>query len=185
MKTSKSSGGIAIFVKHELQKLVQPIRTDNEDIIWLKLGGKSQDVYLGTIYLNPHRGKISESHKIKKLAEDVINFKRKGGQVILQGDLNARVSNEKDFLEFDKFDLEGEMDENQMTPRNSEDKVTCGRGNELLELCKSLDLCILNGRKTGDIFGKFTSFQWKGNGVVDYLICSQSLEPDILSMKVG
>ena len=59
--------------------------------------------------------------------------------------------------------------------RNSEDNVPSDhRGKELLEMCKSLGLLILNGRKVGDLFGKYTSFQWNGSSVVDYVLASNS-----------
>ena len=78
-----------------------------------------------------------------------------------------------------------ETEQIYINPRNSKDKKLDCRGRELLDLCKSLDLNILNGRKTGDIFGDFTSFQWKGNGLVDYVITSKTLFSSVLSLKVG
>ena len=59
------------------------------------------------------------------------------------------------------------------------------RGGELIELCKSMNLNILNGRKTGDLFGKITSFQWNGQSVVDYALTSNELFPHISYFKVG
>ena len=49
------------------------------------------------LYTLAHKGKITESETIKNLAEDVIYFKGKGGDIILQGDFNARTSNNIDF----------------------------------------------------------------------------------------
>ena len=65
--------------------------------------------YLGTSYISPHKGIQSESEKIKNLAEDIINLKRKGGDIILQGDFNARTSN--DCIEPDKYDIKIEKDQ--------------------------------------------------------------------------
>ena len=56
---------------------------------------------------------------------------------------------------------------------------------DLIDMCVSLDLTILNGRSVGDPFGEFTSIQPKGNNVVDYLITSDSLTKDISIFKVG
>ena len=76
---------------------VQPVCTLNEDIVWVKINKEyaklANDIYIGTVYLSPHKGKITESETIKNLAEDVIYFKGKGGDIILQGDFNARTSN--------------------------------------------------------------------------------------------
>ena len=39
------------------------------------------------------------------------------------------------------------------------------RGRELLDLCKVNDMIISNGRKIGDLFGKYTSHQWNGSAL--------------------
>ena len=44
---------------------------------------------------------------------------------------------------------------------------------------------IINGRKTGDLFGKNTSYQWNGKAVVDYTIASMEIFDDITFFKVG
>ena len=122
------------------------------------------------------------------MEEEIISFNRRGGEIILQGDFNARTSNGTDIVEPDKFDPiipTIETNQSYISPRNSKDKKLDGRGKELLDLCKSLDLSIVNGRKTGDIFGDFTSFQWNGNGLVDYVITSKNLFSSVLSLKVG
>ena len=72
-----------------------------------------------------------------------------------------------------------------MTKRNSQDTAVNARGNEMLDMCKSLDLNIANGRKTGDLFGSYTCIKWNGNSVVDYLLTSASLFQEISHFKVG
>ena len=72
-----------------------------------------------------------------------------------------------------------------MHKRNSQDKTIDERGKAIIEMCKGLDLTIINGRKTGDIFGKFTCFQWNGNSVVDYVITSGQISQKIPNFWVG
>ena len=48
----------------------------------------------------------------------------------------------------------------------------------------NLSLCIINGRKTGDLMGNFTSFQSGGNSVIDYVIVSNSLFYNVLTFSV-
>ena len=72
-----------------------------------------------------------------------------------------------------------------MPTRNSEDKDIDSRGKELIELCKSLGLVVLNGRKIGDLFGKYTSLQWNGSSVVDYVLVDQSIFSAIRFFKIG
>ena len=55
----------------------------------------------------------------------------------------------------------------------------------MLDLCRSFDYLIANGRKPGDLFGKFTSIQWNGSAVVDYVITPASTIQRIVEFKVG
>ena len=57
------------------------------------------------------------------------------------------------------FDFLNNSGDTTLPVRNSEDKVIDNRGKELLEICKSLNLVITNGRKPGDMYGKYTSMQ--------------------------
>ena len=105
----------------------------------------------------------------------------------MQGDINAITGTDEDSIQPDKFEQESEEgDYLELPPRNSEDKGHIDiRGEELLELCRSLNLLILNGRKTGDPWGKITSYQWNGTAVVDYVIISSDIFSKITHFKVG
>ena len=48
-------------------------------------------------------------------------------------------------------------------------------GQNLINLCRSTNLRILNGRKLGDTIGNFTCFTHNGASTVDYALSSQSL----------
>ena len=85
-------------------------------------------------------------------------FKRQSGDIILQGDSNARTSNENDFILPDKHEENNQIETLKIPLRNSLDRTSDGRGKEFLDLCKSLELTIINGRKVGDPFGSPTSF---------------------------
>ena len=52
-------------------------------------------------------------------------------------------------------------------------------------MCKSLDLNVVNGRKTGDPFGDFTCMKYNGNSVVDYLITSPCIFEKTATFTVG
>ena len=108
------------------------------------------DTYLGTIYYSPTGNKESVKRAFELLSGEILSFQKKG-RIILQGDLNAHVGTREDTIVPDKFDLgveEGEIA--TLPPRNSEDRsLINARGEELIELCKSHNLVILNGRKTG------------------------------------
>jgi hypothetical protein len=178
-KGPKISGGIAVFAKKEIAHMIKYVPNTNEDSIWVKLSkeitGEIEDVYIGTCYISPapRNTQSSETNdkqtSLERFFEEATQFSKKG-EVILQGDINARTGDLPDFLTKDKFDdLFGIENDEKNPPRNSEDKKTCKRGSLLLDLCRSGDYRIANGRKVGDLSGKFTSIQWNGSAVVDYV----------------
>ena len=161
-KANKTSGGIAIFAKNEIANIAELYKTKNSDIIWIKLKLKSfnhlKDIYIGTAYVSDQNGKKSIAEKIKNLGEDIETIKDRGGEVVLQGDYNTRTAIERDIVDNDKYDPEMSPVSYDLPPRSSQDKIINPKGKELLDLCKMQNLCIINGRKTGDTLGNFTSF---------------------------
>ncbi len=105
---------------------------------------------------------------------------------MIQGDLNAKTCTLEDTISPDKTDELFELNIDQPPQkRNSQYSAVNPRGNELLDMCKSLDLNIANGRKTGDPFGNYTCFKWNGSSVVDYLVSSSPIFKSIPLFKVG
>ena len=192
-KGPKIAGGLAIFVKEQIENLVQVIPNNNENSIWIKLGksvcGEKEDIYIGTYYVSPPNTKNSKNSRpvdfFSEINDEITFFKRKG-IVLVQGDLNARIGNENDFIVHDKFDQQlgiENLDNQRM--RNSQDQITNTRGKELLDVCKLNDFLIMNGRKIGDIFGSLTSHQWNGSSVVDYFLAPNTFVHNILKFSVG
>ena len=188
--SNKKSGGLAYFAKTRIAKFIVPINNYNKDTIWIKIKkeivDKEHDVYVGTVYLPPHKNNQDSSKKILDLFEEIMHFQEKG-KVVVQGDFNARTNVIDDNVTADKYDTS--FIENpciDIPIRNSEDKAQADhRGKELIELCKSLGLVTLNGRKVGDLFGKYTSHQWNGSSVVDYAIVDQAIFKSISFFEVG
>lgn len=198
-KGPKISGGMAVFVKETLYDLVHVVPNTNENSIWIKFKQKaynySEDIYLGTFYLSPYntQKKSNDDSNKNKTRTDIFEllngeikrFKDKG-TILIKGDLNARTGRNDDFIRHDKFDEDFGLENNYNLPsRNSEDSSTNIRGGELLDFCKTNDYVIVNGRKVGDIFGKYTSHQWNGSGVVDYLITQNTDYDKIQNFTVG
>ena len=128
-----------IFIKQNLEHIVQVVPNKNEDSIWIKIKkescGENNDIYIGTFYVSPH----ANNQKAKKIDffsvfNEEINFFRNKGTVLVQGDLNARTGNENDFIKYDKFDDSfGIENYNNQQIRNSEDQTLNSRGKELLD----------------------------------------------------
>ena len=69
--------------------------------------------------------------------------------------------------------------------RNSDDDTVNARGKELLDLWKLKKLEIINGRKPGDLFGKYTCHNWNSSSVFDYFLSSIPSSKCISSFCVG
>ena len=185
----KGSGGVAIFSKPHISKYITPVTRNNQDVAWVKIDKSlcGRDVFLGTAYFSPTGTKEHIAKQFGDLGEDIAKFQQKG-EVIIQGDLNARTGREKDFVNLHSIERHTDYREEEepgIVQRNSEDTFINKRGEELLELCKSLNMVILNGRKIGDPWGKMTSHQHNGSAVVDYAIVSGNLLRDIGNFTVG
>jgi hypothetical protein len=71
---------------------------------------------------------------------------------MLLGDFNARTSKLEDFVSKEGSTFIGDITETSYTPKNREnfDSTVNNHGKCLIELCKTCNLRILNGRTLGD-----------------------------------
>ena len=114
------------------------------------------------------------------------------GEIIIMGDLNAHISqNERDYIYLDSTDQSINSLPNayiaDTTPqyRNLSIKQTTNNyGKQIIDLCITAQLRILNGRTLGDTKGRATFFNTRGVSIVDYCICSASLLSNVLSFVV-
>ena len=95
------------------------------------------------------------------------------------GDFNARTGCAIDFNDIDQC---MHIPRNNYLPssqsqrkRKNYDNQFSDHGKTLLDICKTCDLQILNGRTTGDSFGKITFHSTKGVSTLDYSIVSHKL----------
>ena len=86
--SGKNTGGLACFAKPEIFNYITPINNDNKDTIWIKIKkeiiDQRHDIYVGTVYLPPHKNNNDSSKKILDLFEEIIHFQKKG-KVIVPG----------------------------------------------------------------------------------------------------
>lgn len=114
------------------------------------------------------------------------------GDLLVTGDLNARVGQMSDYIvrECNQYlptppSTLYEVDTISTRPRQSMDMSINSSGHKLIELCKTVPLRILNGRKLGDNLGNFTCYTPNGHSVVDYALCSPSLFKNIPTFSIG
>ncbi len=95
------------------------------------------------------------------------------GEICVSGDLNARTGSLKDYIcndQTDKYiqncnDYSRDLKKHNMIRCNQDVKINV-RGKELVDLCKSVNLRICNGRTVGDLCEDFTIIKERGKSVV-------------------
>ena len=104
------------------------------------------------------------------------------GNVLVIGDLNARIANHDDFIADENkihSSLQDILPEDYVQDfnidRNSLDKVFNSQGQQLIDLCITSQLRVLNGRFIGDMLGNMTCFKPSGCSTVDYALTSVDL----------
>ena len=88
-------------------------------------------------------------------------------KLLLAGDFNSRTAELEDFMVGDKgnyvpglqYIINDDRDSKSdiaQCKRNNKDKISNNFGRSLVQLCGTNDMCIINGRKTGDNDGEST-----------------------------
>ncbi len=90
------------------------------------------------------------------------------------GDLNARTGREAAYIssDGDKYiNSSHTYQQKRLTKtRQNYDNTVNTHGKQVLQLCKSLGLYIVNGRTKGDSLGRLTYCSYLGSSTVDYTI---------------
>lgn len=172
----RDSGGILVWYREKLANHISITQTGKSHC-WVELKSNSgmltNNLYLCAIYIPPIDSPYYEEEYMNNLYTDISHFQAQGN-VLLCGDLNARTGSEIDFL-----DTQGNIHvfgQNHMhlspnlLQRNSLDHVINKNGKELVHLCRTLGLYMLNGRIRGDSLGRFTCCSPLGASVVDYAV---------------
>ena len=136
-----------------------------------------------------------DNNYVDMLKDLVANLSPKG-TVGVCGDLNARTGTLSDVpdisLNSDPLCISNDLSfpiwtsESSLSSRYSMDVKTNNYGKELLLLCQSSGLRIVNGRYSLDKHvGKFTCYKDNGQSVVDYLLAQENLFNSLLLFEIG
>ena len=190
---SKNSGGLAIYISRKfINKGISYFPTKSENIIWCRIDKKAfnlaKDIFLGTTYLSPRNYENTHNLDLINELEQEISQVIDKGDIIIQGDLNARTGEAQEYVDLTDSKFlnvpDNDMEDLPKIQRRSEDKIIDHRGKSLIDLCTANDLMIVNGRKIGDFQGKKTCFQYNGSSMVDYIIVNINLFKEIKYLKV-
>ena len=154
---------------------------DSENYLWVKLTNLyTYPVLLCCTYIPPINSPYFDKNIFHNIESDIyiLQFERYGkNYTMLIGDFNARTGLLND-LEHDGnryTDTEYINSQISRTRRNFDGLINFS-GQKLIELCKTNNLYILNGRKEGDTLGRFTYYNTKqAPSTIDYAIASYDL----------
>ena len=196
LRKGSRSGGICIGVRRELQAGVSQMQTVDEDFQAVKLSKSffrlERDLVVVNVYNSPENSSFKANRKRDESTLEMLNSLlgdlASTGDILLAGDLNARIGNHPDYLLADRSIKVLEQESGILFPtqpreRLSRDPVKNSNGQALLDLLISNNVTLLNGRTIGDISGDYTCLKYNGSSVVDYIGVSTQLFHSVRSFR--
>jgi len=179
-KSGRLSGGLSLLYKNKYQRFVEIVKSTTNSL-WCKISknilGKHKDLFICGIYVPPENSNYFNKEIFENLENEIDKFSKQG-YILLLGDFNARTGRESDSVCQDGHDFISNDCSNMSLltpPRNNFDSILNSHGKHLLDICKTFDLKLLNGRTDGDSLGRFTYSSQNGESTVDYIIADQFL----------
>ncbi|MEW8548549.1 MAG: reverse transcriptase family protein, partial [Candidatus Thiodiazotropha sp.] len=186
----RKSGGLGVFVKNSIAPFVTQIDSDSDYIMWFKLDKSAfntdEDIYFGSVYVPPTESRFNNCDELALFDVEITRMSICHKYIYLMGDFNSRTHNTSDFMDSDDFfskyfefddqlvdfcNISNLLDQLKFSRvRITKDIVTNNEGNKLLDICKSNNLVILNGRCGDDKYVGATTF--RNCSVIDYSIAS-------------
>ena len=165
----RKSGGLGFLVHDSIAKYVKRINTESDYIACLSLSRQyhhyEQDIILASVYIPPQQSRFFNQDEFELFERDIMSLRSQHDLFLMLGDFNAQTGTLDDFIPADNFlsdhfhfddetvrfyDQKCELERLGIkTKRSSMDKKKNNTGYQLIDVCKNLYLCILNGR-----FGK-------------------------------
>ena len=176
----RNSGGIILLYKNVFHDWISFVKT-SPNFLWFKFNKHytktTEDIYVCGLYVPPTTSNYFDPEIFEELEKDILNFSSKGS-ILLLGDFNSRTGKYSDSVCHEGHNIiTNDQSDSSFRPsqRNSYDNELNSHGKRLLDICKSADLKILNGRVSGDTLGRPTFHGRNGISVIDYAICDQDL----------
>ena len=185
--------GLCMLVSENISKHAKLLEENySKHVLWVYFNKKAFGLscVFGSVYIPHEASKYYNKELFDELAEDIINIKSKyDAPICLLGDFNSRTGTLDDFTvleeqiseicnldnnEIDVFNSKQYFEERGLnTNRSNKDNFTNNNGYKLIEICRCLDLKIVNGRIGSDQnIGDFTCISNQGSSTQDYCIAS-------------
>ena len=158
-KRGKTPYGISVFIKQHIFKYVSVVKVTEKHFIWIKINksltGFENDLYCCGVYIPPvgsiYYTRHPDINLFELLNSDISQFSRLGDTMVT-GDFNSHTGTKLDTLSenelFEHANFLAGQDALSIPPRSSMQAKVCAFGNDLLDVCFSHNMCILNGRHT-------------------------------------
>ena len=200
INSKRNSGGIVIFVREKYFSPNMLIKSDSDDILWIKFDGKlfdlESDLFVCLCYVTPSdssREVFIETSVFDRISDHIIEISAETNNnyhLLICGDLNSRTGIEPDYVVYDNPDNIPVLPEDYVSDtafdRFSHDRFINTNGRKLLDFCKLNSLRICNGRLGKDKGGgKYTYVGGAGSSVVDYVLVSESIINLISKFNIG
>ena len=198
--TKRHSGGIIVYVRQSLIKKdsILLLTKENDDIIWLRLDDitdASCSTFLCLCYNLPtgtSRQALTEDSMFDRISHYMLHLQSlsdKPCKFIICGDMNARVSDLKDYVEDDYsrhvYALPDDYCPDNILPRSTKDNTLNPNGSVLIDFCRQSGLRIANGRVGSDAgVGECTYVGYGGTSLIDYVLVSEDLLNKFCSFDV-
>ena len=193
-KSGRFSGVISFFCKEGLRSGIKVVEV-SEGFVWVRLDAKvfnlKNNLFLCAAYIPPQYSKNTESKKVdyfQTLNDSILKYGSQGN-IMIAGDLNARIGVDHTNSMHKTSVVDGILPEELMSSRVTKPRMSCddkinAYGKKLLELSRSFNLKIANGSVPGDRQGNFTCHHNKGASVVDYIVCDDNVFNLVSRMSV-
>ena len=180
-KGGRESGGLVVWYKNELAANICVLKRGT-NCIWLKVC----NIIVGGFYIPPASSKYYENDLFGEISNGILEYGQNNLPILLVGDFNARTATLNGFVDSngDQYTQTEHLNSEIVSSRQSCDSEVNSHGHALLEICKTHNLRILNGRKEGDSFGNSTFSNHKGSSVVDYAIVSDQFFSEVTGFTV-
>ena len=212
---SEKRGGVAVWINRKLADAVELIGVSRAPIgmesVWLRIKGhalclKRRNLLIGACYAAPVSSKlysppgrrpgVSPPERVfGQLKALVQRYQSTDDELVILGDLNARVAKLRELPDAEA-DAELEIVAQAVVgsagllrgipDRSCRDTENNAFGRSLVELCKEMELVILNGRVEGDLQGELTFWHKNGLGksMIDLFITTPGLYYKAAELRV-
>ena len=182
VRSGRKSGGIIVLCRNEIKNSIK-VKKNSKNFVWTEIDKRliknlEKNLILVSAYIHDANSSYYDPSNFEDISHGITVFCDDNTPLIIMGDLNSRTGLSDERFSDPQCDV-GHIDtiSNSITlpMRRNCDTTINGHGEKLLNLCRTFDLTILNGRSDGDPHGCFTYCDPNlGSSTIDYGICNLS-----------